>query len=100
MNDQPHRIVYPTVDAFYDGLRVYKHFSPKAIFREARDPKQSTLGVTDGSVTHIITMETFKAYYAIVHFSDPQKQQRSFKDFQETVALILGDNLKAHRHAP
>jgi hypothetical protein len=100
MNDQPHRIVYPTVGEFYDGLRVYIHHCPRAIFREVRDPKQSYLGVTDGSVTHVITMETFKAFYAIVHFSDPEKQRRSFADHQETVKLILGDSLKAHRHVP
>ena len=97
--NHPQRIVYPTVDEFYDGLRVYIHYCPKAVFREVRDPKQTQLGFTDGDVTHVLTMETFKAYYAIVHFSDPEKQRRSFADFQETVKLILGDSLKAHRHA-
>jgi hypothetical protein len=93
----PEKIVYPTVDEFYDGLRVYLHYCPGAVFREVRDPKQTQLGITDGSVTHVVTMETFKAYYAIVHFSDAPKQARSFADFRETVRLILGPNLSGAR---
>lgn len=98
MPSQPERIVYPTLPEFYDGLRVYKHHCPGAIFREVRDPKGSSMGVTDGQVTHVITMETFRTYYAIVHFAEPEKHRRAFADHQETVAMILGNNLSAHRH--
>lgn len=97
MTVQPERIVYPTVEEFYDGLRVYNHYSPSTVYREVRDPRGQEMGFTDGKVTHVIRMETFRAYYAIVHFSDPEKQRRSFADFQETVCLILGPKLKAHR---
>jgi hypothetical protein len=84
------KIVYPTVDAFYDGLRVYVHYCPKATFREVRDPSGAQIVFTDGTVSHVLRMESFRAYYAIVHFTDPEKLQRSLNDFHETVSLILG----------
>jgi len=98
MPNQAERIVYPTLQEFYDGLRVYHHHCPHHVYREARDPRGGYLGVTDGQVTHLVTMGTWREYYAIVHFSDPGKYQRSFGDYQETVALILGASLKGHRH--
>jgi hypothetical protein len=91
------RIMYPSVDDFYDGIRVYSHYSPSTVYREVRDPRATEMGVTDGTVSHVLRMETFRAYYAIVGFQDPQKQQRSFADFWDTVSKILGPKLKAHR---
>lgn len=89
--------MYPSVGDFYDGIRVYSHYSPSQVYREVRDPRGQEMGFTDGQVTHVLRMETFREFYAIVGFSDPEKHRRSFLDFQDTVSKILGTKLKAHR---